>query len=69
MVSEYGMVIFFTNDSTLECMIVQHSLENGIFSFIRNDRNRYLVPIASIKYIQFDSELDEVIIAASKKDN
>jgi len=69
MVSEYGMVVFFMDDSTLESTIVNHSLENGIFSFIRNNRERYLIPIASIKYIQFDSKLDDVIMAASKKDN
>lgn len=69
MVSEYGMVIFFTNDSTLECMIVQHSLENGILSFIRNNRERYLVPLSSIKYIQFESKLDEILTVVSKKDN
>jgi len=69
MSNEYSVKIVLVNGGIIEGDILTHSLENGVFSFIRANRIRYLVPTTSILFIEFDTRLDDLLLAEAKKLN
>ena len=60
----YKITILMKNEIGSDLIVEADShqlLENGLFSIIGVDKKRYLIPLSSIAYIEFDERLDEIL--------